>query len=589
MDIAKKLDDILFKHHIIEEKDMTGFRLEVEKLATYLNNGFSIAMYGAGKESRSLIQNILEYFPQFQIDKCFGQNKEPYRYKNVVRDTKVEPINSDNVRKYSIILIGSRTYSAVFKENLKQMNYDGIIFDLYEVLGKYIDDHFSDHQLVYNARKNFLCADQDSKQDTLANLIKQFILIKDFVNFYRYIDIYVENKYGEYETYLSLKKEVQQLVIEIKNCLGERKHRDIVVNWIDAISYYDMGNFDFLSCESKKGTFFENAYTTIPWTSDAMRSILFANYPIEGKLFLTNNYSKENSIFIKMLSQYGYKFSYCGIDRMAVLYGGEDVIIPVEIYNNKYDSSTTKQWNAVQLLCQYDFPLCIIVHNLNETHMPYVCGLTDTFIDFDVMPKDWADERCQKQADISGKYLDEQLAFYSELYGEQLVRVYMSDHGRRGNSCMKDDKIHILLFALGAGIEKKVISSMFSLIDLYKLIENIVCNRDLDDEKYAREHIVVENLDPYSKVAVEKVLSGFKVWEEMRQCRGVVTKTDRYFKHQIGNEYYYKSPKSLDNEIDDSTCKDRIDQLRELCGNEFIDIYQYEKFKCARQLYDQKA
>ena len=245
-----------------------------------------------------------------------------------------------------------------------------------------------------------------------------------------------------------------------------------------------------------------------------------------------------------------------------------------------------KQWDALGILCRSEMPMCILIHTLRETHQPYICGETDTFKWFCSTETDWSNEECRKQAEVSGEYINNQLAFYEKFYKEKSIEIYMSDHGRVGNSPMNEKKIHIMLSINGNGIRHDIITSMFSLVKFPDLIKKII----MDNQNWSdltNDYVLIENLDIYNERAVQKVLSKQKQFgnDEMYQCRGIVTLTDKYYLYAYGKEYYYRGQEAQINEIDNPRYAERIQTLRDLCADEFIDIYKYEKFKYSRLLY----
>ena len=80
----------------------------------------------------------------------------------------------------------------------------------------YIDDHYSDYQKAYRAKQAYLRADDGNKTWTLRKLIKKYLLLKDFQYSFRYMDIYIENRYAGYEQYVKLKSDIKSLLGEIK-------------------------------------------------------------------------------------------------------------------------------------------------------------------------------------------------------------------------------------------------------------------------------------------------------------------------------------------------------------------------------------
>ena len=482
------------------------------------------------------------------------------------------------------MIIGSYTYSELFAKTLSSLGYAGEVVDVFSYMKDYIDDHYSDYQKAYRAKQAYLRADDGNKTWTLRKLIKKYLLLKDFQYSFRYMDIYIENRYAGYEQYVKLKSDIKSLLGEIKKYTSERNKRDLIINWIDALSYYDISQFPFLHQKSHEGVCFHNAYTVMPWTTETTKTMLLGEYPIEGKLFLRNILTVENVKLLKMLECKDYKFVYCGMPKFAKLFD-DTIVAPVSFFENKYCGSMQKQWDALATICESDSSVCALIHTLKETHEPFICGEGNTLDWFGSTEKDWAQRACKDQAEASGKYIDAQLEFYENLYPEDAIEIYMSDHGRVGNNPMDEKKIHIMLMASGKDIKPSSVNGMFSLVRFPDLVRLLIEN-DSNWNTLESEYVIIENLDAYGELIVRDTLSGKLKKEEMYQCRGIVTKTDAYYKYAYGKEYFFEKAEPDENKIERAEFQHRINDLRKLCGNQFIDIYAYDKFKLSRLLYN---
>ncbi len=583
MDINQKLDAILAEHGIIKEVSCDKAVQLLQEVKKRAASGSVIGLYGVGIEAEGLLTFIWEHMPDFRIDYCFDQIVHTFCYKSMIQNDMVSKI--DEIKKIHVdyMILGSLTFQQMFRTNLDELGYEGEIVDLYSALEGYIKDHFVDYETVFQTRQNYLKADGEEKVSLLQDMIKEHILLKDFLNTFHYIDLYVENQYPDYSRYEKLKQDLTSLLQEIKGYIKNRSQKDIIINWVDALSYYDIPKFPFLQKKVDEGMRFENAYTVMPWTTEMTRTILFGEYPIEGKLFLRENLSMDQVKMLSFLKANGYMFGYCGMPKFAKLFG-QSVAAPVLYYDNKCSGSIQHQWNALNILCQSHTPMCILIHSFRETHPPFICGEGDTFIKFGDTTTDWRQETCKKQAEISGKYMNDQLEFYETFY-EDALQIYMSDHGRIDHSPMSENKTHVMLSINGKEIPSGSVDGLFSLIRFSDLVEKIV-NNDNDWDSLTDDYAIIQNLDAYSDRIINAVLTGKMSRDEMYQCRGIVTLADKYFKYAYGKEYYFSSRDSQENEIDCPQYQDRIQELRELCGDEFIDIYKYEKFKYSRQLYD---
>ena len=583
IDINCELEKILFKRKLIKELSCDKAIAAIHDLEKRLEQSYKIGLYGIGIEAEGLLYFISNYSTNFKIDYCFDKTMRSFKYKEIIRDSNVHAIEDIAKMEVDYLILGSYAYRQVFYENLDALNYQGKVIDLFSCLGDYIEDHYMDYKTVYQTKQEYLKGDKSDKIELLRKLIKEYILLKDFINAFSCIDEYVKYRYPDFECFRELKEDLLMLLAKIRNTVNQRSGKDIIINWIDALSYYDIPSFPFLYQKMQSGVSFENAYTVMPWTTETTKTILFGKYPIEEKLFLIDRLSESNAALLKTLDENGYIFGYCGMPKFAKLFC-DSVVAPVSYFSNKFSGSMQKQWDAINILCQNEKPMCILVHTLRETHEPFICGEGETFNYYGSTEETWSQEGCKRQAEISGKYIDKQLEFYEKLYPENAVEIYMSDHGRVGNSPMSEKKIHIMLAINGSGILRESVNAMFSLVNFPELIKKIVLGQS-DWNKLTNEYIIIENLDAYDERVVSTMLSGKFGTDEMYQCRGIVTLTDRYYLYAYGKEYYFRDRWSNENEIHNPKYKKRVNELKKKCGREFIDIFQYDKFKFSRLLY----
>lgn len=583
MNINQKFEEVLIKNKIIKEISCDKAVQVIQDLEKFFVAGSKIGLYGVGIEAEGLLSFISKNITCLKIDACFDKLVRSYQYKNIVRDNTVYPIEQIKDMNIDYIIIGSYAYRENFIKNLSTLGYQGQVVDLYSYMSDYMEVHSSDYQRAYQARQAYLKAGDGNKTHTLQKLIKEYLLLKDFHYSFQYIDIYIENKYSDYKQYMQLKDDIKLLLKEIRAYLSERNKRDIFINWVDALSYYDVKQFPFLQKKAQEGVCFNNTYTVMPWTTETTKTILFGEYPIEGKLFLRNEFTVDRVRLLKLLEEHGYKFVYCGMPKFAKMFD-ETVSAPVGCFENKYFGSMQKQWDALAVLCESDSPVCVLIHTLRETHEPFICGEGSTLEWFYSTEKDWDKRKCREQAEAAGIYINTQLEFYEKLYPDDAVKIYMSDHGRVGNSPMDEKKIHTMLMIAGKGIEPASVDGMFSMVQFPELIK-VLLEEKHNWDTLESEYVIIENLDAYSELVVRDTLSGRLKREDMCQCRGVVTQTDAYYKYAYGKEYYFEKLEPNDNKIEGMEFSDRVNELRRLCGNEFIDIYAYDKFAVSRLLY----
>lgn len=583
MDINAKFRKILIENKIISEASSDRAVETLKKLQAERKRGIRIGLYGVGIEAEGLMRFISENVDEFVIDACFDKTIRNYEHKSMILDSQVYTIENIGGMNIDYVILGSHRYKDNFVKNIMEVGYKGKIVDLYADMQEYMQNAYADYQTVYEARQAYLNSDVADKPKQLRTLIKEYLLLKDFKNAFCYINEYTEKKYANREQYQKLREDLNSFLDEIEDCITKRNRKDIIINWVDALSFYDIPRFPFLHSKGQEGISFKNAYTVMPWTTETTKTILSGNYPIEGQLFLQNDFSAENMQLLKILEENGYGFGYCGMPKLAKRF--EDAVITSVCYfENKYSASMQKQWDALSILCENDRPMCILIHTLRETHEPFICANGDTCLWFGSTVHDWEQEDCRKQAAISGMYIDEQLEFYERFYHENAIKIYMSDHGRVGNSPMNDNKIHVMLTVCGKNIESKSEENLFSLVQFPWLVKKIISG-EKNLNTITSEYVLIENYDAYDELPVRDTLSGRLKREEMYQCRGIVTKADSYYKYVFGKEYYFRKEKPNENQIDKEEYCNRINELKNLCGNEFIDIFKYDKFKYSRLLY----
>lgn len=583
LDINNEFENILVNNGIIQRTTLNDAINVVKIFKENLTEKDIVGIYGLGIDADTLLHFITSIESDFLVDYCFDRKTKDYYFKKNIKNTKVLYIENILQINVDYMILGSYQFRNELKNTLKELNYRGMIIDFFQPMESYLREHTSDYRTIYETRKKYQSLHGKERQNALKQLIKEYLLIKDFLNTFQYIDEYIENKFDNHEIYQNLKSELIELLNKIKDHVNYRKHNDIIINWIDALPYMHLQDFNFLQSKAEKAVSFENMYTVNPWTTETMKTLLYGKYSIQDKLFLKDKFSINDAELLKMLNTNGYVFSYLGMNKYAKLYDDKCIVLP-ELNFRKDNSSISRQWDALYLLCKVEKPLCLLIHTLSETHEPYVCGEIEPYQKFTCTEADWSQKECIIQAKISGQYIDKQFNFYDQFWGEQSIKIYMSDHGRITNSIMKESRIHTIFIVDYPDVEYKKIKGLTSLIDFYKIIECCL-SREKNFKYLEREYVFVEALDYYNFSWIQETLTNPKYNKyEGLQRRGIITLKDRYCRFANGIEGYFKDDDKK-NLINDSKYETRIKELRRLCSDEFIDINQYDKFKYSHMLY----
>lgn len=584
LDINNELEIILIRNGIIQKETLDEAINAVKTFNKKITGDDKVGLYGLGMDADTLLHFVTGVEENIKIDYCFDKKVNTYHFKDNVKSSQVLHIDRIQEIQVDYMIIGSYQFRDELKNTLKKYGYKGVTIDLFEPMENWLREHTSDYHTIYMIRKKYEKSNGKEKQTAMRRLIKEYLLIKDFSSAFKYMDEYIEKEYDEAETYQNLKHELEQLLDKIQCQVNSRKGTDIIINWIDALPYMHLNEFPFLQDKASKAINFEHMYTVNPWTTETMKTLMYGEYSIKGKLFLKDGFDTEDAIFLKILRSKGYVFSYLGMNKYAKLYDDKCIVLP-ELNFHKDNSSISRQWDALCLLCKVEQPLCLLIHTLSETHEPYICGEIEPYQKFKCTEADWNKNECQTQARISGNYIDKQFAFYDKLLGRQNIKIYMSDHGRITNSVMRESRVHTVFIIDHPKVLHKVIKGLTSLIDFNRII-GFCLDGENNFEQLERPYVLVEALDYYNLSWIQMTLANpeYNKWEGM-QRRGIITEQDRYCRFANGMEVYFKEDDS-NNQISNRKYDKRIEELRRLCDGEFIDIDQYDKFKYSKMLYE---
>lgn len=165
----------------------------------------------------------------------------------------------------------------------------------------------------------------------------------------------------------------------------------------------------------------------------------------------------------------------------------------------------------------------------------------------------------------------------------------MSDHGKRADisKVMTEMKVHVLLMVVDENISYRKVNNIFSIINYLDLIKYIMNpSDDLYSKMFQNRYAFYQELDTYNMSRIQTVITSAVIYASAYALRGIITENDKYIITGYGNEFYYILPDEDNNLVEDSKYIERINELRELAGNNFLDIYKYEKFRGSRILYE---
>ena len=351
-----------------------------------------------------------------------------------------------------------------------------------------------------------------------------------------------------------------------------QNQKDIILYWLDAVSYGDENGMPYLKEMKDKSVVFESAFTNIAYTSSTARAIFLGKRDIDDGVYDVSKFTEENSVVLRFLEKQGYE--------IKIISGGLSRYFPYscrskQFYMDVFEAVSMKLWDMLSNMLLEEKKTFYLVHAL-EAHSPFLNSKMDGSNNVS------QEERCQT-AELD---LDRQLAFYDKFLGGEPLRIYMSDHGKAGGQ-----KFHVLFNIYQKKLHPRKIKGMFSLLDFHKVLEQIVAEGCITEEKLTREYVEIGNLDRYAKSEAESILKRRKVLEERDfGCKGIIDKEYVYLRNTLGKEQLFRR--------DDMPLCDPLlfydcdvyepqflEKYRELSGEYPKNMQTADKFKYSGYLY----
>lgn len=488
--------------------------------------------------------------------------------------------DSISTKTCDCVIISSFRYHQEIKEELEALHIPCI--DFYDELEKREIRLYGPHhsyelggQLLVNYfYLNYLRSEAGPQREiALKELLQIAVECKDFA----LISAIYQNCGGENGEFSLLKatwRKSKKLLECIQNKLQERKQKDIVLFWTDAVPY------DMLHCLpetmelSQKGIFFQRAYTHTPVTNSTLCAMFCNVFPIDDFTKSQEKISGRNSSLIQFMENEGYKVRLIGDSERSM---GKEHLIEVSIGL----SCNMKWWEGIVDLLQSPEPCFYIFHFL-ESHEPwYVPGLEEP-----INPYAVTRTRQEAQNKAALEYLDQCLLLYYKLLGNK-TQIFFSDHGQHmwGNIPWMEQMLHSYCFVVGENIPKITITRFFPYNKFEKLVQWLVYPKDFSLDDACTDEVIFQDTDYYNPMLINRFITEGNPRKGIAY-RGILNYDYKYTINALGEEYFYQMQQDGSEKLvplEDPTLRD---ELRSKAGTEFFDINQYDKFCHSRKLYD---
>lgn len=410
--------------------------------------------------------------------------------------------------------------------------------------------------------------------------IKEFELLSESIK--KYIELY-EDEYTEiFKDYLSVQ---QTIMLELSDELKQRKHKDIILRWIDAVPKSYLDKYNLFEFARKNAYEFSRTYSETAYTHPVEKAMMTGGKLIDDELN-NLNLSHDNELE-KYLSSQGY---ITKIFSKHLKLRDISVMDSVEFeYASEWCPNSMINWFMLLFILESENPVFCIAHTVAETHGPWFTPIMET-ID---LPNDSMEDNVIEEKRRAGLlYINKKLEIYDSLLSEKAVFIYMSDHGypnyKSTIANYSENEIHAFCFLYGNGIDAGKNEKFFQHREMKSVISAIVKSDMtlLDDvgDKYA----TLQGEDVYAKYKIDNVLkrlerTGKVDVSNFMQFRGVLTDTAKYIRYPF-MEKYFEEPGDVEIEISQIDAGE-MQYLQKLAGNKLIDIKNNEKYQYSRMLY----
>lgn len=592
MDINKALNDIIFKYHLDRYYPHYRSMCSAEKILrdiinSIVQNNKKAVFVGNDKTGIEFIRNIAEDYENIKF--LFYDSN----------DLKLAQLESTDWEKYDDVYLISY-YGAEYIERWFRkyhIQYDWI-YDTFARGGAFLQQEFFAFgkedlfpmvvpnvkhtrngwtesiqcEFYYQQSKYENTDNYQMKRMTLEKIVFLSFYMKDFIAVKKYALLLSEFD----KQYTHLWEETSDLLDVIKRTLTSRKHKNIVLYWLDALAYGYESDMPYLQSIMKKSIVFEKAFTYIPYTHSTLRSMFLSKKDIEDKTYNIKEITRENSPLICFLEEQGYDIkvysSYMN-DSFPAQY------CSTQFYTDWYGPCSMKLWDMIFQMCIADRKCLHIVHAM-ETHFPYISnGIRD---------ENYNDKRNRYK--LAKQELDEQLAFYDAFTQKDEWHIYMSDHGTE-SEVISRSHVHFNIYR--DTLQPRRIGNVFSLLDFDTVLRQMIINDDINETEFVKEYADIGNLDWYSRENIERV---FKNKEALTLGQigytGVIDKKYIYIHYRTGKEWLQQienkplyEPFLFYNCLDDICAPELLPHYRKLVKKYPEDIIEDERFVYSRYLY----
>lgn len=598
-DIDERVQDILTKYGMQDseaEKRRIIYRI-VRNILKDVNNKFScVAIRCAGCHTAQLVS---EFKDVLKVDYLI--DKEPTKVIPRISELGI-PIHEKVRNNLDAIIVGTFDYRKEIKQELRENECKNVI-DIYDILeqnGFFLQCEFYNYysepyQLLIELKQQFIhCDDSNDKKKLIKRLIKEFLGIRDFVSAFKWMEEYRQHNFGDVGTIDKLEEELRIFLNEVKRLVLTKEKQDIVWFWQDGLPQYSVDEMPFLSSMKKRGVYFKNSFAHSPVTRSVYGNILDKTMEIDRHRGLVRT---ENHKLTKYLQEEGYKVLKIrpvekeNINLNLYDYNRSDELIIANV------ALTEIYWSALRtIVLESETSLVLLLHTGLETHLPVMAPTLDKYMFHQA-------EYYEERFEIAGreqylenlknttKYVDDELKFMVSILGENITKIYMSDHGdllTKESYMFTRDAMQSVLAIDSKNLHAISFGKLFPLSNFLELFKYILDPNEENEKNMFVEDMRITGVDFYNLKLIQQLIK-MDFAKYGIAYDGYLTTDDRYVVLATGEEIYSTIDQDLVNGIDFPQNQPRVHKWRERIaadGYNFLHNKDFPKFVNSKYLYD---
>ncbi|MFG6340126.1 MAG: LTA synthase family protein [Lachnospiraceae bacterium] len=435
------------------------------------------------------------------------------------------------------------------------------------------------HVILNKYRNEWKKAGGNKKEEALRKLMtaaceaKDFYMLKELCREWSAVYGWVKRVEEQYKEFYAL----------LRNLMGKRTQRDIIVYWLDAVPYKWRGFFKGLQELSETGHCFHQAYTCTPYTHQSLRAIFSGLLPLNDCEASLEKIGNKNSELIQYLEEKNYKVLHIGHD--APVYEECCIQKDYSVNTSKEASCNAVLWRALCEIAASDVPVFLIAHFVVETHPPMICAELEQ-LNYVV-----EEDNYLPQFRIASNYIDKRVMYcHALMSGKACVQIFMSDHGEHTTNQFPDrywgqHRLHACCFVVGREIQAKKESRIFSYTKFKEFIKWLVEPERNAYEDCLSEYAVFQDTDIYSEFLANRFINRGKAQQALAY-RGALDGVYKYVMNAVEQKFFYQIIDDRDVEVRREEAPDSFERLERIAGTDFPDLSIFEKFRFVPRIYE---